>query len=129
MTPPPFGNFPKKHPYLGRRSSLSKAAATLRCYTSICDGIINALFRNIPLGYVCCTQPNSQIPKYLANLAIWLKKHPVYFIEIWRSMFPVLVSTLIHSQISSAQTADFFQMKVKVERQIRKSNAFKADNF
>ena len=34
--------------------------------------IFNALFRDTLLGQVFCAQPNSQISKYLTNLAIWL---------------------------------------------------------
>ena len=34
--------------------------------------IFNALFRDTPLGHGFYAQPNSQIAKYLANLAIWL---------------------------------------------------------
>ena len=34
--------------------------------------IFHALFRDTPLGYAQHTWPNSQISKYLADLAIWL---------------------------------------------------------
>ena len=37
--------------------------------------ILNALFRDTPLGHICCTPPNSQIAKLAKYLDIWLFGH------------------------------------------------------